>query len=119
MSKLTSSNVVITLNGDDVTLKPTPRAALAISSHFGGYRQAIEKLATMDLAAATTVVAQGAGIKGEAAKGLSEKVYRAGLSNLTPDLIEYVAILANGGRRPDEAASSGDDEDDDEGNGEA
>lgn len=118
MSKLTSSNVAITLDGETVVLKPTPRAALAISNHFGGYRQAVERLATMDLAAATTIVAQGGGIKGEAAKGLSDKVFRAGLSTLAPDLIEYVVILMGGGKRPDESAASAD-EDDDEGNGEA
>ncbi|MBP2303421.1 hypothetical protein [Azospirillum picis] len=119
MSKLTANNVTITLNGEKVVLKPTPRAALAISTNFEGLQGAVPRLASQDIAAASFVVAAGAGIRGEAAKGLNEKIFAAGISDLAPSLIEFVVILMNGGKRPDSMLANDDsDAEDDEGNGE-
>ncbi|MBY6265573.1 hypothetical protein EI613_27165 [Azospirillum sp. 412522] len=118
MSKLTASNVTITLDGEKVILKPTPRAALAISNQFEGLQGAVPRLASQDIAAASFVVAAGAGIRGEAAKGLNDRIFAAGISDLAPSLIEFVVILMNGGKRPDSMPANEDDAGDDEGNGE-
>lgn len=119
MSKLTSGNVTITLAGEEVVLKPTPRAAVTISNHFTGLHAAVPRIVGQDIAAMSVVIAAGAGIKGEAAKGLNDKVYRAGLSNIAADLVEFIIILMNGGKRPDDTDAAEDDgEDGDEGNAE-
>lgn len=118
MSKLNSGTVTITLGGEKVVLKPTPRAAMAISTHFEGLQGAVPRVAGHDIAAAAFVIAAGAGIRGEAAKGLNDKVFTAGISNLAAPLIEFIVILMNGGKRPDDMPSTEDTEDD-EGNGEA
>jgi hypothetical protein len=117
MSKLTASNVTITLDGEKVILKPTPRAALAISNQFEGLQGAVPRLASQDIAAASFVIAAGASIRGEAAKGLSDRIFAAGISDLAPSLIEFIVILMNGGKRPDSLLAN-DDAGDDEGNGE-
>lgn len=117
MSKLTASNVTITLDGEKVILKPTPRAALAISNQFEGLQGAVPRLASQDIAAASFVIAAGAGIRGEAAKGLNDRIFAAGISDLAPSLIEFIVILMNGGKRPDSLLAN-DETGDDEGNGE-
>ncbi len=118
MSKLNSGTVTITLDGEKVLLKPTPRAAMAISNHFTGLQGAVPRVAGHDIAAAAFIIAAGAGIKGEAAKGLNDKVYSAGISDLAAPLIEFIVILMNGGKRPDDMPST-EDAEEDEGNGEA
>lgn len=119
MSKITTGEVSIILGDDDKTLVPTLGAATRISRAFGGFQAAHQKLLASDLDAFVTVIQHGLGLKTEAeTKGLREKVWSAGISSLMLPLVEFVSILANGGRpieeatTEDEGKSKGNDPDD-------
>lgn len=109
MSKLTAGQVTIHLGDEEFTLSCTPRAGIAVSEKFGGFREVLRRLQDFDVGVATSLIALGAGIKGtEAVKALQEKVYSAGLVKLTPDLTRFTMMLANGGRDPEAEGEEGD-----------
>lgn len=117
MSKLTSGQVAITLGGTEQILEPTLGAATRISRAFGGFQGAHQKLLASDLDAYVTVIQHGLGLKTEAeTKGLRDKVWSAGMNSLVLPLVEFVSMLANGGRpveepSGDEEKSAGNDDD--------
>lgn len=121
MSKITAGEVTITLGDDERTLVPTLGAATRISRAFGGFQAAHQRLLASDLDAFVTVVQHGLGLKTEAeTKGLRDKVWSTGISSLMLPLVEFVSILANGGRpvedntgAEDEGKSKGNEEDED------
>ena len=82
-----------------VTLTANLFAAKGISHHFGGFQQALNKMAAGDLEAFIVVVRFGMGIKGETqTRQIEELVFRAGVLRLTAPLTEFVLIAANGGK---------------------
>lgn len=92
--------MTIPLGDDDrVILTANLRAAKAISRHFGGFQQAMNKVAAGDLEAFIAVMRHGIGDVSEAsARRLEERVFRAGVLRLTAPLTEFVLICANGGK---------------------
>jgi hypothetical protein len=90
-------------------------AAKGLSRHFGGFQAALNRLAAGDLEAMFVVVRYGLGIKSDSqARGLEDRVYRAGVFRLTAPLTEFVLICANGGKKiedltPAPGESDGDD----------
>jgi len=92
----------IELDGVTRVLLPTPNAALRISRHFGGFKAARDRLLAEDLDAYVAVIRYGCGIKEAEAKGLEEKVFAAGLTNLFVPLLEYIGVLISGGKLPAE-----------------
>lgn len=99
MSKITSGEVEIELDGTTYTLTPTLRAALTVNKSFGGFVKANDRLMQFDLEA--IILSIHAGLGDKSPDGLAEKVFAAGVTKLTPVAIEFVNILANGGRRYD------------------
>jgi hypothetical protein len=94
-----AGNVTITLNGEEVTLRPTLRAAQAISRSNGGIMEAVNRVGRFDMEAITAVVAHGLGISKPAeVSELGEKVYATGLVDLIEPVTRFLTILANGGR---------------------
>lgn len=117
MSEL-NSEVSISLNGDDFTLRPSLNAANAISVRFGGMNEAYVALGRMQLDAYVFIVKTGMPrdqlkqFPGD--KDLPTAVWRAGMDNLAEPLAKFVNILRHGGRNPELAV---DDDEDDSGNG--
>ncbi|TPM39378.1 hypothetical protein FJ951_27105 [Mesorhizobium sp. B2-2-3] len=99
MSKpqLGAGDVDIVLEGETFTLRPTLKAAQAISRQAGGIMGALRGLANLDLDVATSIVADGLGKK---PSEVEETVWRTGIANLNADLTRFVMIVANGGRPP-------------------
>jgi len=105
MSKLDAGQITVTLDGEEVVLKPTIAAAKNISRLLGGFQAAHQALFAQNLDAYVTVVRHGLGMKTEAeAKGLEDRVFRTGLRALVGPLTDFILILANGGRPLEEAA---------------
>lgn len=99
MSQLLSGHVEIVLDGEKVTLAPTLFAATHICKHFGGFQAASAKLYAQDLESYAAVVRGGLGYKADKdAAGLLDKVFASGTINLLYPLVEFVLILANGGK---------------------
>lgn len=107
MSKpsLGAGNVAISLDDEEAVLRPTLKAAQAISRQNGGIMSAVERVTRFDLETITSVVALGTGRE---TKEVAEAVWRTGCSTLAPHVIRYLGILANGGRPADGDGGSGD-----------
>ena len=107
-----SGNVTITLEGREFVLRPSLNACLVISRQAGGIRGAIDKVLAMDLDMIVRVIQLGLGPQAARRfKDLPEVVFRSGLTDTSSGLmahcIEYLGVLANGGRplvRGDEEA---------------
>lgn len=99
-AKLGAGNVEITLDGSTETLRPSLRAAQQLSRRSGGFTDLVGQVAKFDLDAVTDVVALGLGRQ---PKEVAEGVYATGVAKLSGPVIEFIGILANGGRRPEES----------------
>ncbi|WP_099866068.1 hypothetical protein [Pararhizobium haloflavum] len=111
------SDVTITLDGNDYPLRPSLKAASAISNQYGGFMGAYQALANGNLQAIQFIVRQAIPTpdqRGISTQELNEMVWRTGTTTLTAPISKYLSRLQNGGRDP-----SGEDDDDaiaDEGN---
>lgn len=116
-SKITAGEVALTLDGEEVFLRPTLAAATRISNNFGGFGKAIDAVIARDLGAATYVIRWGLNLSDRDARDLGEKVWRTGFyeGGVTVPLLNYLAILQNGGRplpdqpedKPDDGSAEG------------
>lgn len=106
-AKLGAGDVQITLGGQARTLRPTLRAAQAISQRYGGFNKALETVSNFDLEVFTTVIIAGLGVSGNDAKEIPELVWSTGMPELTEPVTRYLAILANGGKPLDMDGGSG------------
>lgn len=96
-----AGDVVIKLADEERVLRPTLRAAIAISRMSGGILGAMERVGRLDLDAMVAVTAAGLDLTEHGMKGLDEKVYASGLGyadGLAKPLTAYLEILANGGK---------------------
>lgn len=102
MSKITAGEVAITLADDEVlTLRPTLKAATRINTRFGGFLPAMQQVGQMNMDAIVFIIGQGLGAADKEMKELPEKIWRAGVSDVAPDVIKFVRFLMNGGRNDD------------------
>ena len=99
MPKLNEGDVIITLDGEEKTLKPTLRAITMISANFGGLAKAREAIVAQDFHAAVAVIRWGLNLTDKEAKALPDQVFASGVNaDLQIPLIRYLGILANGGK---------------------
>lgn len=93
-----ASDVEITIGDETVILRATLDAALTISRAGAGiYGEGSlhERLVRFDLDAYTLVIRAGLGLTGNAVKNLDERIFRAGVVNLTKPLTTYVIGLTD------------------------
>ena len=103
-------HVEIPLAGSTATLAPSLGAAMELNRRHQNFGALLGKLEAYDLGAAVDVVHLGLG-RGDGERKLSEEqVFAGGLVALTPDLIRFVIMLANGGRplKPDSGEEKAD-----------
>ncbi len=94
-----AGNVNITLNGVEVTLRPSLKAAQTISRQSGGIVAAMQAVGKFDFDVIANVVALGLGkTRTEEVQEVAEQVYSTGLTDLVPSVTVYLTNLANGGR---------------------
>lgn len=108
MAKLGSGNVELTLGDDSLTLKPTLSAMQRISRQYGGLREALARIQALDFEALVFVVTVGAGLKGDEAKDLPDKVFKATVAEVTASAVDFIVVLLNGGRPVDDAPADED-----------
>lgn len=103
-SKLDQGEVTISLDGEDLVLKPTVRAAMAVNNLFDGFANANAALGRANMISAIAVIRIGANLSEKDARDLDERVYAemgresGAWASLLVGLIRYVAILQNGGK---------------------
>lgn len=101
-----AGNVPIVLDGEQLELRPSLGAALAISRGTDGIRGAMNRVLQLDLDAVVMVIGQGLGYENGSKdlKELPEKVWRTGLTDDSGGLVErcvaYLRLLSSGGRPP-------------------
>lgn len=90
-------NVTIELGGQEMVLKPSLGAAMAISALGGnrGISEVLQRVVHYDVETVVKVIQAGLGNN---ARELPDLVYKAGLSVLVPKLVTYITNLTNGGR---------------------
>jgi len=88
-------NVPISIDGKEWVLKPSYKACLALATSGEGLRSLISRCANLELDAIRRVVAEGLGRN---PNDLGDKLYAAGLRNVSGPAIDYLVILSNGGR---------------------
>lgn len=92
-------DIVIELDGKQFTLRPTLQACQQISRMAGGLTAVRMKIGGLDFDTICDVIGYGIGLNPtQRAKMLPEAVYRAGIINLIAPLVDFVMIIANGGR---------------------
>ncbi len=96
-ARLGAGNVDIELDGETFTLRPTLKAAQTISRLNGGIRPTLEKVGDLDLDVITNIIAVGLD---KSPADIAEKVWLTGIPPLVGPVTDFVAIVANGGRRP-------------------
>lgn len=98
---LGAGNVPIELDGEEMALKPSLRAATTLSRQAGGLMGAVERCGRLDFDTIRSVIGLGLGLTENGSKDLPEKVYRTGLMTLSGPAIRFLHILSNGGRPVD------------------
>ena len=113
-----SGDVKLIIGDAELTLRPTLDAALALSRESGGIRQAITKVANMDIDAIVSIIKLGVGREeAKRLKNLERMVYENGLLDAQGEIcarcIEYLSNLARGGRSEADVSGADGDESED------
>ena len=106
-----AGDVPIEVGGATYVLRPTLEAALAISRQFGGIREAMSRVNSLDLDAVVSVIRAGMGTaEARKIKNLEAVIWGGGLLSGNGELIlgcvNFLIYLANGGR-PSEGSDGG------------
>ena len=105
--------VELTLGDKTYVLTPTFKVAERISQRFGGYLKAMESVTALDINAMVQIIQAGTPkITDAEVKELPRRLYEAKLPTAMAPIIDFLAIVANNGKRPPAPA------DDPSGNGE-
>jgi len=104
VNDLTVPEVEIDLSGETFVLKPTLGAAIGINAAFGGIFPAGQRAMSGDIAAIAVIIRHGAGLEQKAERELVEKVFRAGVPEVSARAMRFIGILMNGGKAEKEAA---------------
>src|SRR6218665_1207933 len=108
-SKTLFGTTVVDVGGEGFTLVPTLDAVRRIESRFGGLRGANQALNALSVDGVAHIVASGAGLKPVDAEALVEKVWLAGVLEVSMQVTPYLAALYNP-RGVDQGNAQGDKE---------
>ncbi len=92
------NTITVTLDGREVSLAPSFRAAKKLSEKYGGLLPLIDVLNFGSLQAATDVLFYALDKKDAEREALESHVYDAGLKYLAPHLVRFLIALMNGGK---------------------
>jgi hypothetical protein len=95
MSKTLFGKTTITLGGEEFELLPTLAAVRSIEAHFGGLRGAAQAINSMSVDGCAAIIVGGAGLEGDEAKAVAEKVWQEGVLDVSIKLNKYLVGLYN------------------------
>ena len=91
-----AGDVEVKIGNKKVVLKPTLKAAIHLSTRPGGLADIVQRCAALDFEAICDVIIVGGGL--EVTETTKENIFRAGIMKMSIPCIEYINLLANGGR---------------------
>lgn len=95
MSKTLYGSVTVEVGDDRYELIPTLGAVRSIEARFGGLRGASQTLNALSVDGAAHIIASGAGLTGKQAEALPEKVWKAGILDISVQLNAFLVALYN------------------------
>jgi len=95
MNNTLHGTVIVKLGDEEFTLQPTLKAVRAIESRLGGLRGASQTINAVSVEGCAIILAAGAGLEGKAAEAISEKVWQAGVVEVSVQLNKYLLALYN------------------------
>lgn len=95
MSKASYGQVDIELGGETVTLKPTLRAFEEIEKRYGGSIPAMQALASFGIGPMLHIIAAATNTGQKYHPELKQKIFDAGIRNLSGKVTEYLDMLTN------------------------
>ena len=101
-----AGDIEIELDGKPYTMRPTLKAALALSNVQGGISMMVQRCLNCELDAIVSVISHGLGAT---SKDLPELVYKTGMLNLNAQCIRFLHVISNGGRPPVEKEDDSED----------
>lgn len=113
MAVVTAEPIAVEVGGKTYELKPTLQAVRAVGQSLGGLGPAFRRIRDLDIDAMAAIIVAGCGaqMKNREIDALTEAVWQhEDKVSLGGDLIDYLTILLNGGRRPAETNQPGADE---------
>jgi len=93
-----AGNIPIELDGKQLQMVPTLAACLAISRIAGGLHAAVQRCAQLDMDTICAVIQAGLNLNPNQAKMLPGAAFNAGLMTLSAPCIDFINVVANGGR---------------------
>lgn len=94
-----AGDIAVELDGKEMVLRPTLEACLAISKIAGGLNAAVQRCVALDIDTIVSIVIAGLGLNPNQAKKVPELVYKTGLIALSGPCIDFIHVVANGGRK--------------------
>ena len=95
MNKTLHGTVTVKLGEEEFTLQPTLKAVRAIESRLGGLRGASQTINAVSVEGCAIILAAGAGLEGKEADAVTEKVWQAGVLEVSVQLNKYLVALYN------------------------
>ncbi|WP_277592983.1 hypothetical protein [Pseudomonas chlororaphis] len=95
MSKTLHGTTTITLVDENYELLPTLAAVRSIEARFGGLRGASQAINALSVDGCAAIVVAGAGLTGKDADAVPEKVWQAGVLEVSVTLNGYLSALYN------------------------
>lgn len=103
MSKASAADIKmaridIDIDGDAVTLIPSPDAIITLSRAYDGFKPLLDAIGRFNFDAISATIVAGVGAEGKDARDLIQRVAKTNIIELVPPLTAYVMILLNGGK---------------------
>jgi hypothetical protein len=107
-----AGTIEIELDGKPMEMVPTLAACIAISNIAGGLNAAVQRIYQLDFQTMKLVIQAGLALNPRQAQKLDEAIYKTGLIALSAPCVDFVNIVANGGRAlPEEGEGEGEGDD--------
>ena len=91
-------NIPFELDGKDMELVPTLQACMTISRIAGGLNAAVQRCLQLDFDTIEQIVTAGLALNPTQARKVGEAIYKTGLIALSAPCIDFINVVANGGK---------------------
>lgn len=95
MNKTLHGTVTVKVGEESFELVPTLKAVRAIEARLGGLRGASQTVTALSVDGVAIIIAAGAGLEGKAAEAIPEKVWQAGVLEVSTQVNAYLVVLYN------------------------